>query len=122
MAKKVVKKTVAKKPVRRSAPKANGAFITPGEYVIVRARDAGVHAGEYVSHSGREVTLKNARRLWYWKAKESISLSAVATSGIATASKIAPAVARILIGDACEIIPCTKEARDSINAAPAARQ
>lgn len=116
---KTTKKTAAKKTVRR---KPSGAFIKPGEYVIVRARDAGVHAGEYISHAGREVLLKNSRRLWYWKAAASISLSGVAVSGVTNASKIAPAVDRILIGDACEIIPCTKKARESIANSPAARQ
>lgn len=115
------KKAAAKKPARRAPSKSTGAFIKPGEYCIVRARDAGVHAGEYVSHSGREVSLTNSRRLWYWKANDSVSLSGVAESGVSSQSKIAPAVARIVIGDACEIIPCTKTARDSIVSAPIAR-
>ncbi len=119
MAKKPVKKAVPKKPARR-APSKSGAFIKPGEYCIVRARDAGVHAGEYVSHSGREVALKNSRRLWYWKANDSVSLSGVADAGVSSQSRIAPTVARIVIGDACEIIPCTKAAKDSIVSAPVA--
>lgn len=120
MAKKPIKKTAPKKPAKRAPPK-SGVFIKPGEYCIVRARDAGVHAGEYVSHSGREVLLTNSRRLWYWKANNSVSLSGVADTGVSIQSKIAPVVARIVIGDACEIIPCTKAARDSIVSAPIAR-
>ena len=35
------------------------------DYVIVRTYSAGVHAGIMVSRNGKEVVLKNARRLWY---------------------------------------------------------
>ena len=35
-------------------------------YVIVRTYSAGVFAGELVSRKGKEVVIKNARRLWYW--------------------------------------------------------
>ena len=37
-----------------------------GDYVIVRTCSAGVFAGTLASRIGQEVTLKNARRLWYW--------------------------------------------------------
>lgn len=37
------------------------------QYVVVRTYSAGVHAGELVSQNGKEVTLKNARRIWYWR-------------------------------------------------------
>lgn len=88
-----------------------------GTYVIVRARDAGVHAGEYVSHDGREVVIKNSRRLWRWWS--SFTLSALATKGVLKSkigecrfsTVVKPAV-HIL--DACEIIPCTAAARKSI--------
>ena len=38
-----------------------------GEYVLIRCRDAGVHAGILVDWEGREVQLKESRRLWYFK-------------------------------------------------------
>lgn len=98
-------------------------MFNAGDYVVVRARDAGVHAGEYVSHTGREVLLRNSRRLWRWSAVESISLSAVATFGIKhDGSRIAPVVASLAILDACEIIHCTEVARTSIRLAPVAEQ
>jgi hypothetical protein len=85
-----------------------------GQYVIVRARDAGVHAGEYVSHSGREVVLNNARRLWYWRAVKSISLNGVAEFGLGDGSKIGPVVKELIILDACEIISTTEAGENSI--------
>lgn len=89
--------------------------------VIVRCRDAGVHFGTYVSHSGREVHLTDSRRMWRWFAAKGISLSECATAGIdAKKSKIAAPVGRIVLLDACEIIPCTAEAAASIEDAPCA--
>ena len=38
-----------------------------GKYVIVRCRDAGVHAGVLESYNGRECVLTESRRMWYWK-------------------------------------------------------
>ena len=76
----------------------------PGRYVIVRCRDAGVHAGEYVKHSGREVELRNSRRIWYWTG--AASLSQIAQSGAKDGSKISVAVPKITLLEACEIIDC----------------
>ena len=49
-------------------------------YVIVRTRSAGVHAGELISHNKKGVELKNARRLWYWDG--AASLSQLAMEGV----------------------------------------
>lgn len=110
---KATKKTGGKRTPAAGKTKAFGK-------VIVRCRDAGVHFGIYVKHSGREVTLKDSRRLWYWKAASGISLSAVAQVGIASESKIANKVGAIILLDACEIIPCTAAAAASIESAPCA--
>lgn len=75
-------------------------------YVIVRCRDAGVHAGEYVSHSGREVILANARRIWYWDGAASLNEIAVHGCSKPGNCKIALAVPRITLPEACEIIEC----------------
>ena len=75
-----------------------------GDYVIVRCRDAGVHAGYLVSYEGREVVLSRSRRLWYWKAAKGHTLSAVAEYGITSESKIPAEVKTIVLPEACEII------------------
>ena len=85
-----------------------------GNYVIVRCRDAGVHAGTLVSQSGRECVLSNSRRLWYWKAKKGAFLSAVSIYGVDSDSKIGPVVSDIYLSENCEIIPCLAEAVKSI--------
>lgn len=94
-----------------------------GEYVIVRCRDAGVHAGILVDYEGRTVELKDSRRMWRWWCKKSISLSAAAEFGINyDDSKIAPVVSEINLLDACEIIKCSDVGRENIKTAPVAEQ
>lgn len=90
-----------------------------GLFVIVRSRDSGVHAGTLMSAQDRTVRLTGSRRLWYWKAAKGHTLSGVALHGLNTsASKIAGEVAEIVILDACEIIPTTAAAGQSILGAP----
>lgn len=85
-----------------------------GKKCIIRTFSAGVHYGELAEKDGKEVILKNARRLWYWKTtNKGISLSEVANSGVAKDSKICAPVDTIWL-EAIEIIPCTKEAIKNI--------
>ena len=89
-----------------------------GRYVIVRCRDAGVHAGVLVSHAGRECVLIEARRLWYWRpANKAAFLSGVATEGLHADSKIGATVERIHLTENCEIIACSDGATASIRGA-----
>ena len=88
-----------------------------GNKVIIRTYSAGVWFGELSEKSGSEVIVKNARRLWKWWAKESISLSAVAIHGLnLEKSKVCEALDSIWL-DAIEIIPCSESAIKSIQKA-----
>ena len=103
----------------QSTPKLDNFSV--GKKVIIRTYSAGVWFGELSQKSGNEVILKNARRLWYWKAAKSISLSGVANFGIIEDdSKIAPKVESIWL-EAIEIIPTTDKATDSIEGAKDAK-
>jgi len=74
-----------------------------GPEVIVRTRSAGVHIGTVSSRCGLEVTLTNARRLWYWKG--AFTLSAVATKGVdRKESRISSPVPEIILTESIEII------------------
>ena len=85
-----------------------------GKKVIIRTYTAGVHFGELATKEGKEVILKNSRRLWYWKtANKGISLNEVANCGLAKDSKICAPVELIWL-EAIEIIPCTSEAIKNI--------
>ena len=89
-----------------------------GNYVIVRCRDAGVHAGVLMSHNGRECVLGESRRLWYWKpANNAAFLSGVASEGLHEDSKIGAPVT-VHLTENCEIIQCTHTAEESIKGAP----
>lgn len=90
--------------------------IKKNSFVIVRARDAGVHAGYYQRHEGREVELTNAIRLWRWWSH--LGLSDLATNGVLKGKepevRFTTPAKRIIIGDACEIILCTAKGKKSI--------
>ena len=79
---------------------------------IIRTNSAGVWFGEIAEKSGDEVIIKDARRLWRWQTKQSISLSSVAKYGTEHKdSKIAPSVNSVWL-KAIELIPCTTAAID----------
>lgn len=87
-----------------------------GKYVVVRTREAGVHAGILKSRSGRECELSESRRLWRWRVKDNkgITLSDVAVHGLDIKDTKAGAPVSILLTEDCEIIECTQEAAANI--------
>ena len=93
-----------------------------GEYVVVRCRDAGVHAGILIDYEGRTVHLEKSRRLWRWQAKQGISLSAIAEHGLDHAQSRVANEITVVLSDACEIIATSEEAARSIKTAPVAEQ
>jgi hypothetical protein len=85
-------------------------------YVIVRTYSAGVFAGELVRRDGKEVELKNARRLWYWAGAASLSQLAVSGTSKPKDCKFPVEVPRVELTEAIEILDVTPEARASIAA------
>ena len=112
--------------VRKSAIPADNtkkAVNTEGlPYVICRGYYCGVHAGYLKEHDGNHCRLVNSRRLWSWKAKEGISLSAVALHGIADGVSLPNALDEIWLGDVYEVIPCTETAAKTIQEASICEQ
>jgi len=88
------------------------------KYVIVRTYSAGVFAGYLKSHSEREVTLLNARRIWYWEGAASLSELAMRGTSKPKQCKFPCTVDSIVLLEAIEIIDCTEEAKKSIEAVP----
>ena len=75
-----------------------------GPESIIRTYSAGVHIGEVVGRDGKQVELKNARRLYSWAG--AFTLNAVATKGVDRAqSRISRPVPSIILTEAIEIIP-----------------
>jgi len=88
------------------------------QYIIVRTQSAGVFAGTLVSKTGNEVTLKNARRLWYWSG--GASLSQVAMEGVSKPNdcKFPCEMDEVTVTEAIEIIAVTKKAQECIAKVP----
>ena len=88
------------------------------KYVMVRTYSAGVFAGHLESRNGREVVLRNARRIWKWSG--AASLSQLATDGTSNPSecKFPCEVDRVELLEVIEIIDITEKARKSINSVP----
>lgn len=82
---------------------------------IIRGDRSGVFFGEIKERSGQEVTIRNARRLWYWDG--AASLSQLAAEGVKKPRecKFTVTVEELTILDAIELIPCTEAAVKSIN-------
>ena len=78
--------------------------------VIIRGDRSGVFFGTLVAKDGREVTLKDCRRLWYWDGAASISQIAAEGVKRPDACKFTVTVPEIVIMDTIEIIPCSPEA------------
>ena len=85
-----------------------------GKKVIIRGDRSGVEFGTLVAQNGMEVTLHNARRLWYWDGAASLSQLAKDGTTIPRKCKFTVTVDSITILDAIEIIPCTDKAIKSI--------
>ena len=84
------------------------------EYVVIRSKDSGVHAGYLKKHEGVDVVLVDTRRIYYWSGAS--TLSELATKGVANPDncKFPAPIAEIRVFGICEIIPCTEAARESI--------
>ena len=85
-----------------------------GKKVIIRGDRSGVEFGELVAQEGREVTLKNARRIWYWDGAASLSQLAKDGTSKPENCKFTVFVDSITILDTIEIISCTDKAIKSI--------
>ena len=89
-----------------------------GDYVIVRTYSAGVFAGTLVKKVGKEVELKNVRRLWYWAGAASLSQLAMEGTSQPSSCKFPCEVASETLTEAIEILNCTKKAQKNIAEVP----
>ena len=119
---KVTLKEIAELLAMKNTAAESGLNSFIGQEVIIRTYSAGVWFGRLKEKSGNEVILTEARRMWRWWAKESISLSGVALHGIKQEnSRIAGAVDSVWL-QAIEIIPISGTAAESIRTAQETKQ
>ena len=94
------------------------------KYQIVLTYSAGVFAGNVESRNGREVVMRDARRLWYWAGAASLSQLAVDGTSKPKQCKFQVLVDRVellfpLKGfEVIEILDCTEKAEKSIKGVP----
>ena len=81
---------------------------------IVRCDRSGVFYGEIESRNGQEVTMRNARCLWYWDGAASLLQLAKEGTTEPRNCKFTVYVDELTVVDAIEILPCTDNAADSI--------
>lgn len=83
-------------------------------YVIVRTYSAGVFAGYLESRTGKEVVMRQARRIWYWDGAASLSQLSVDGTSKPQNCKFPCAVDRVELTEAIEILSCTEKSKKSI--------
>jgi len=83
-------------------------------YVIVRTYSAGVFAGYLARREGKEVTMKRARRLWYWDGAASLSQLAIDGVSKPKSCRFPAEVSEIQLTEAIEVIAVTDKAQKSI--------
>lgn len=105
-------------PIPASEAPMDAHFV--GEYVIVRTHSAGVWFGKILAKAGREIILGEARRMYSWTAKKSVTLSGIALYGLKhDESKIVAPVAKVWL-EAIELITIEPLALISLQTAPEA--
>lgn len=84
------------------------------EYVIVRAKDAGVFFGKYDSHNEAEITLKEVRKLHYWDGAAAVEeISQIGTKKPQNC-RFTITIPSMVVAHPIQVIPCTKEAVKAI--------
>ena len=88
------------------------------DYVIVRTYSAGVFAGYLEKKEGKEVILRQVRRLWFWDG--AASLSELAEYGVSKPEncKFPCEVDEVVLTEAIEILSVSKEAQDNLANVP----
>ncbi len=91
------------------APKLKGM-----KFVMVRTYSAWVFFGYLAEQKGQEVTLKNARRVYYWDGAATLSQLATEWTSKPKTCKFPCTVEEIQLLQAIEIIPITAKAKESL--------
>lgn len=92
--------------------------INKDKKYIVRSVEAGVFYGNIEEKNGNEVTMTNARCLWYWDG--AASLNQLAEEGVKNPRdcKFTISVPELTILNVSEILPCSDKAVANIDTVP----
>lgn len=84
-------------------------------YCVVRTYSAGVFAGWYdLKKLSEKGVVKNARRIWYWEGAASLSQLALEGVKKPESCKFSVAVPEEHLTNIIEIVPCSADAKKSI--------
>lgn len=89
-----------------------------GKHVIVRSNLAGVFFGILTEKSGDELTLKNARKFYYFSGANTVEDLAQFGAQNTNNCKLTVSVNQIVISKFEQILPCTKQAINQNNSIP----
>ena len=87
-------------------------------YVIARTYSAGVFAGYLKERNGKEGTLLNARRIWYWEGAASLSQLAMEWTSKPANCKFPIAVEQVVLTEIIELLNVTDAGKKSIEEVP----
>lgn len=90
-------------------------LIKVGSNVVVRTYSAGVFYGVLEKREGKEVLLKDARRIWYWDG--AASLSQLSQEGVSKPKncKFPCVVPELVLTEVIEILPLSDKAKISLD-------
>lgn len=89
------------------------------KFSIIRTHSAGVWMGQIKSLNGSIAVIINARRLWYWSGAASLSQLAIEGTKRPNDCKFTMTITDedgVYLPQVIEVLPCTKEAVENINA------
>lgn len=86
-----------------------------GTFVVVRTYSAGVHVGTLAAQDGKNVTLKDARRIWSWYGAN--TLHEIANNGVGTGSRVSEPASELDLSEAIEVIAASKAGQANLMAA-----
>lgn len=85
-----------------------------GKYVIARTNSRDIFAGILKERDGQQVTMTDARRIWYWDGAASVSQLAVDGTSKPGNCKFPAEVPTVILTEVIEIIETTEKAEKSI--------
>lgn len=91
------------------------------KFSIIRTHSAGVWFGNIKKLDGSIAIVTNARRLWYWSGAASLSQLAVEGTKKPSLCKFTMTITDddgVYLPQVIEVLPCTNEAVENINAVP----
>ena len=104
--------------VRADSVKQQAELFEGMKYVICRTYSAGAFAGYLAHKEGKEVVLKKARRIWYWKGAASLSQLAQSGTSDPAGCKFPEAVDSETLTEVIEILDVTQVAKQVIEEVP----